>query len=52
MADIGEECRFGAVKLAECLGASTLIFVGLRVSYSRSDLAGDETQEALIIVVE
>ena len=52
MADIGEECRFGAVKLGECLGASAFVFIRLRVSDSRSDLPGDETQEALVIIVE
>jgi hypothetical protein len=52
VADVGEEHRLGAIDLSEGLGSPALLFVGLRVSQARGNLAGGKCEKAPVGVVE
>ena len=52
VADVGEERRLGAIELGQRLGPPPLLLVGLRIGDRGGDLAGDQVEEAAIVVVE
>ena len=52
VADVAEERGLRAVELGELLGALALLLVGAGVGHGGRDVAGDELEEAPVVVVE
>ena len=52
VADVAEEGGLGPVELGERLGAPALLLVGARVGDGGGDVAGDQIEEAPVVVVE
>ena len=52
MADVGKEGRLRPVELRQRLRAPAFLLIGLGVGDRRRDLAGGQTEEAPVVVVE